>query len=202
MPVMPRDDPLGEDHDRQEHAGGSGRNLALCHVPERHHAPKAQAMSEQAKRAAEKWCNACRRWVTIEGFYRNRARRDGLSSECKACSIRNALRYSHSERGRAMAATPDRVAKRNAKDAAWQKTAAGLANGRRQARAYRLRHPEKTHARALAKSAVRWGRLVRRPCEVCGLGDTHAHHDDYSRPLDVRWLCRRHHQEWHNANGR
>jgi hypothetical protein len=24
-----------------------------------------------------------------------------------------------------------------------------------------------------------------------------AHHDDYARPLDVTWLCRRHHQQRH-----
>jgi len=26
-----------------------------------------------------------------------------------------------------------------------------------------------------------------------------AHHDDYSRPLDVRWLCKRHHEEAHHS---
>ena len=46
--------------------------------------------------------------------------------------------------------------------------------------------------RALAK-----GRLVRQPCEVCGALRVHAHHDDYSKPLDVRWLCRQHHDEHH-----
>jgi hypothetical protein len=35
------------------------------------------------------------------------------------------------------------------------------------------------------------------PCEVCGDPQTHAHHDDYSKPLDVRWFCPRHHREEH-----
>ena len=35
------------------------------------------------------------------------------------------------------------------------------------------------------------------PCEVCGIPESHAHHDDYSRPLDVRWLCEKHHKQLH-----
>lgn len=56
------------------------------------------------------------------------------------------------------------------------------------------------------KNATRWqtrraianGTLVKQPCEVCGALKVEAHHDDYSKPLDVRWLCRIHHIEHHN----
>jgi hypothetical protein len=49
--------------------------------------------------------------------------------------------------------------------------------------------------------AVRDGRLKRQPCEVCGKKRrTVAHHDDYTKPLQVRWLCRRHHRLHHNAH--
>lgn len=38
------------------------------------------------------------------------------------------------------------------------------------------------------------GRLVPEPCEACGsTANVEMHHDDYTRPLDVRWLCRPHH---------
>jgi hypothetical protein len=40
------------------------------------------------------------------------------------------------------------------------------------------------------------GALKREPCEVCG-ARAEAHHDDYSKPLEVRWLCRTHHRRWH-----
>lgn len=58
-------------------------------------------------------------------------------------------------------------------------------------------------ARAKVSKAVRGGRLVPQPCEVCGLSGKYkngrnmieAHHDDYSKPLEVRWLCRKHHYE-------
>lgn len=50
------------------------------------------------------------------------------------------------------------------------------------------------------RAAVKDGRLVRAACEVCGDPLAEAHHDDYDAPLAVRWLCRRHHQEWHREH--
>lgn len=49
--------------------------------------------------------------------------------------------------------------------------------------------------------ALRNGTLVRQPCAVCGVEPAVAHHDDYARPLDVRWLCRSHHSLWHAEHG-
>ena len=47
--------------------------------------------------------------------------------------------------------------------------------------------------------AIKQGRLARMPCEICGVAKVDAHHDDYSKPLDVRWLCRSHHLEFHRS---
>jgi len=41
--------------------------------------------------------------------------------------------------------------------------------------------------------AMKTGKLVKGVCEICGCSDVHAHHDDYDRPLEVRWLCVKHH---------
>lgn len=57
--------------------------------------------------------------------------------------------------------------------------------------------PEKIAARRITNRAIRLGVLVRQPCERCGAEPTHAHHEDYSRPLAVRWLCHSHHVEAH-----
>lgn len=51
------------------------------------------------------------------------------------------------------------------------------------------------------QSAVRRGKLQRQPCEVCG-EKAHAHHPDYSKALEVRWLCPHHHARQHAAEGR
>ena len=56
----------------------------------------------------------------------------------------------------------------------------------------------KIAARTAVRHALASGRLVKRPCEVCGTRvNVHAHHDDYAKPLDVRWLCRPHHEAHH-----
>jgi hypothetical protein len=52
-------------------------------------------------------------------------------------------------------------------------------------------------ARWTMSNAIKSGKLVRQPCEVCGNPRSHGHHDDYMKPLVVRWLCRTHHAEHH-----
>src|SRR5690348_139354 len=54
-------------------------------------------------------------------------------------------------------------------------------------------------ARAAVQQAILSGRLERQPCEVCGAKTVDAHHDDYTQPLEVRWLCRRHHRQLHGT---
>jgi hypothetical protein len=66
------------------------------------------------------------------------------------------------------------------------------------ARAYRARNREKTKAQNRLNYAIRKGRMARLPCEVCGTRErVHAHHHDYSKPLDVRWLCLQCHKDAH-----
>lgn len=63
-------------------------------------------------------------------------------------------------------------------------------------RAWIERNPEKRTAHNKVAYALRVGKLVRQPCEKCGSTHrVHAHHDDYSKPLEVRWLCPKHHAE-------
>jgi len=55
----------------------------------------------------------------------------------------------------------------------------------------------KQDARMAVRVAIRSGKLKRKPCRVCGSGDTEAHHNDYTKPLKVEWLCTIHHRQHH-----
>jgi hypothetical protein len=90
---------------------------------------------------------------------------------------------------------PHRVAMREA----YQQTPEGRAAASRAKRRFVERNPVKRKAHEMAGNAIRDGRLIRQPCETCG-ERAQAHHDDYSKPLDVRWLCTTHHAEWHRNN--
>jgi hypothetical protein len=65
---------------------------------------------------------------------------------------------------------------------------------------------EKNRTRTKTKTAIGIGVLVPAPCEKCGAVNAQVHHEDYENPLDVRWLCRKHHLEYHGIvrglNGR
>lgn len=56
---------------------------------------------------------------------------------------------------------------------------------------------EKLHCRQTLQRAVRNGSVIRQPCEVCAQPNAHAHHDDYTKPFQVKWLCQKHHNELH-----
>lgn len=66
-------------------------------------------------------------------------------------------------------------------------------------RGFRPSSPIKRAARYAVKQAIISGRLIRGECEMPGShhGRIEAHHDDYSKPLQIRWLCKKHHGEIH-----
>jgi hypothetical protein len=66
-------------------------------------------------------------------------------------------------------------------------------------RANAIQEPEevKLRARQLMARAISRGELLREPCSVCGNQESQGHHTDYSKPLEVVWLCSQHHTEEH-----
>lgn len=67
---------------------------------------------------------------------------------------------------------------------------------------YKLKFPNKYKSHTLVANAIRAKKLFPEPCYVCGSKQyIHAHHDDYSKPLNVRWLCSACHSQWHKKHG-
>ena len=55
----------------------------------------------------------------------------------------------------------------------------------------------KANARSYVNVYLRRGKIEKKPCEICKDENSQMHHDDYDKPLEVRWFCRKHHLEFH-----
>lgn len=132
-----------------------------------------------------KRCFKCLTEKTLAMFYKHAQMGDGHLNKCIECTKAdvNRHRQENLEKMRSYdkmrASMPHRVALR-----------------RRVVAQYVERFPERKKANSAVNNAVRDGRLLRHPCWVCGEKAV-AHHADYSRPLDVVWLCQAHHKQTH-----
>ena len=145
-----------------------------------------------------KQCFKCLSDKPLTAFYAHPQMTDGRLGKCKECTKRDVEenRKSKPEYYREYEVSrrdlPHRIKAR-------QKYAAskeGLISGRRAKDAWAERNPEKKRAAVLANNALRDGRLERKTkCEVCGsTKNIEKHHDDYNKPLEVRWLCKKDHR--------
>jgi hypothetical protein len=116
-------------------------------------------------------------------------------SSCKACISK----YQKERRDRLNANRPESW-KKKTKDmkaymAEWRKQHPGYST-RRKAE-WLAANPIRSKVKDAVRYALKTGKLVRLPCFECGSLESEAHHPDYSRPLDVIWLCKQHHRECH-----
>ena len=150
----------------------------------------------------KKHCRQCDADVRVADYYRHPYTADGLMAVCKACHRENvranrAANIEHyREFDRARANLPHRIEAREQ----YAQTPEGKAAAIRAKRRFIERHPAKRAAHLAVSNALRSGHLTRQQCEQCGEVKAQAHHDDYSKPLDVWWLCTTHHAEWHRNN--
>lgn len=141
----------------------------------------------------KKICSQCNEEKEWEEFYGGR--------KCKECTKKNVReRYS-----RLMATDPEWAIKEL--DRQKEKSRRARESGRVKPFNPEMRrivllksqskNPLQRKATSAVSNAIRDGHLLKQPCEVCGHPVVQAHHDDYSKPLDVRWLCVQHHNEHH-----
>lgn len=148
-----------------------------------------------------KRCFKCLCFKSLSDFYRHAAMADGRLNKCIKCTKADVAlhRQANLERIRAYdrlrGSQPHRVAAR--KD--YQQTPEGRAAHQRALKASAARYPERQAARIAFGNAVRNGRI--KPWPACAVPECchrpEGHHPDYSRPLDVVWLCNEHHRAAH-----
>jgi len=64
-------------------------------------------------------------------------------------------------------------------------------------KSHRTKNRDKYIARTKVGNALRSKKLVKLPCQICGDDKSEAHHPDYSKPLEVQWVCKFHHTQIH-----
>jgi len=151
-----------------------------------------------------KKCFKCEAIKPLEDFYKHPMMADGHVNKCKECNkkdvsknyFKNHKYYRDYDNARSN--SPKRVAAR----LEYQKTEAGKISANKAKNKYIKKNLIKYLAHNLVHSHVRDKKIEKLPCEVCGSTyRIHGHHDDYSKPLDVRWLCAAHHSQWHKKHG-
>ena len=122
---------------------------------------------------ATRVCFSCHVEKSLEEFHRSRDKPLGRSYECRTCSRDRG-------RGRVHNTPPSDVTM--------------ALNRERSRQAYRD-CPEAFRARNLVNKLIKAGFITRLPCQypLCNKEKTDGHHFDYSKPLEVVWLCRSHH---------
>jgi hypothetical protein len=141
-----------------------------------------------------KTCKTCGEEKPLSEYYALKHMFDGHFSECKVCVRKRVARNIEKKKE-----DPAWVIK-EAERCRIKQRKAGCPNDPNHnaaSRRHSAKFPEKKKARAIADDAVKKGLIQRKPCEVCGAHRAQAHHDDYSKPLDVVWLCSTHHAERH-----
>lgn len=58
----------------------------------------------------------------------------------------------------------------------------------------------KMNARAYLRVYIKRGKVKKKPCIICGNEKSEGHHKDYTKPLEVIWLCRAHHMRMHRKD--
>ena len=133
-----------------------------------------------------KRCGACEAVKPASEVHKRAASVDGLAARCKKCQ----QVYDFARRD-----DPKRVAQRAEARPRYAHKQTEY-NGK-----WRKRNPEKYKAHNALNNALRDGKLAKGVCEDCGSPDVEAHHDDYAKPLDVRWLCPKHHGHTRRKDG-
>jgi len=54
---------------------------------------------------------------------------------------------------------------------------------------------KKDKARSTLNVALNRGIISKKPCFYCNNENVEAHHEDYNKPLEVIWVCKKHHMK-------
>ncbi len=131
-----------------------------------------------------RFCNRCGKEKSLDKFPHHKGMPLGRGYWCRECQ---------SEYDGKRAKIPERILQ----VADWHHSEHGRGMSRiRRAERYAL-NKERYKAKEMIERLVNKGFIQRQPCTKCGNGNSQGHHPDYSKPLEIVWLCQAHHSEEH-----
>ncbi len=147
-----------------------------------------------------KICTRCGLEKSMSEFRKNRMNKDGLQRWCKICMKTYQAAYWQAHKEELDDCRKSYRADHKEEMANYQRAYLQTESGRTTHKRYRQNHSEKIKAHQAVHIVTRNGSLKRSVfCETCGLPTkTHGHHADYTKPLEVEWLCRKCHVKVHN----
>ena len=127
-----------------------------------------------------KKCNKCKEYKKLCSFNKDNSRKDGLQKSCRECQ--------------SLIRKTDKARETTRK---YQKTKRGKEAKKEPLGNTQTTIQKKRKAHQAVQYALKTGQLIRPPvCESCfGFRFVESHHEDYSKPLDVNWLCKECHQK-------
>lgn len=129
-----------------------------------------------------KICSHCYQEKALEQFYRHKGKPFGRHSWCKEC-----CRASDRQR--------NQQPNRRLQIKAWEQSERGKTLRAQSRKSDREKNGQKYRAGRVLNKLIKEGLIKKMPCVKCGETNSNGHHPDYSDPIAVVWLCRKHHAE-------
>jgi hypothetical protein len=152
-----------------------------------------------------KTCMRCGAAKPLTEFHNETRSPDGKTRWCKTCRHAALTRWKQANRERCKEHA--RAANRTYRQRHWERVNAYARQyrkghpemNREVQRRWRVNNPQAHRAQKLLRRAVEAGKVLKpTSCPQCGSAEhVSAHHFDYSKPLDVVWLCHRCHMAIH-----
>ena len=147
-----------------------------------------------------KFCFKCLIEKPINEFYKHPKMHDGHLNKCKECAKKDVHQKYQENTKDVKFVLKERERTRQKWHRLYQGNKKKIDSEKKKEilNRYFKNHPLAYKAQRTVTRYVNSGKLIQRPCQKCGTKiNVQAHHDDYSRPLNVVWLCVKHHNEVH-----
>lgn len=151
-----------------------------------------------------KICRECKQEKPLSDFYVHTRMKDGYLNKCVECVKSRVKKHRVDNLDKIRAYDKERSMQPHRVEARKQyiKTDAGKIAKQKAQTNYKQRYPMIYAAHVITRNALRDGKIFREDiCSVCGSDyKVEGHHDDYTKPLELRWLCEPCHKKWHRHN--